>query len=153
VVTDALSAERINLHRTWLAADGSGKADIPKPRLFLKHHRKHGGVIRLFPDEELTTGLCVAEGWRRRSRPPWASGRSGRPSTLATSPPSRSCPVSSASPSSPTTTWPDRRDRRAGLAAAETCTARWLEAGREVRVWRAAAEGEDLNDLARRAAA
>ena len=27
------------------------------------------------------------------------------------------------------------------------------EAGREVRVWRAAAEGEDLNDLTRRAAA
>jgi hypothetical protein len=79
VVTDALSAERINLHRTWLAADGSGKADIPKPRLFLKHHRKHGGVIRLFPDEELTTGLCVAEGLETALsaalgfRPVWAT--------------------------------------------------------------------------------
>jgi hypothetical protein len=94
VVTDALTGERISLHRTWLAPDGGGKADVAKPRLLLRGHRKHGGVVRLFPDEELTTGLCVAEGLETALSAARASGRCGPPSTPATSPRCRCCPAS-----------------------------------------------------------
>lgn len=33
LVTDAVTIEPMTLHRTWLAPDGSGKAEIDKPRL------------------------------------------------------------------------------------------------------------------------
>lgn len=61
LVTDALSAAAISLHRTWIKADGK-KADVEPPRMLLGGHRKAGGVIRLWPDEALTHGLAVAEG-------------------------------------------------------------------------------------------
>ncbi|WP_186198161.1 PriCT-2 domain-containing protein [Burkholderia gladioli] len=61
LVTDALSAVPISLHRTWVKADGT-KADVDSPRMLLGGHRKAGGVIRLWPDEALTLGLAVAEG-------------------------------------------------------------------------------------------
>ena len=41
----------------------------------------------------------------------------------------------------------------AGVRAADACGRRWLEAGREVRVWKAPAEGADFNDYAKEAAA
>jgi hypothetical protein len=46
LVTDLESAKPINLHRTWLQHDGSGKAPIEKPRRLLKGHRSRG-VVRL----------------------------------------------------------------------------------------------------------
>jgi hypothetical protein len=49
------------LHRTWLAPDGRGKAPIDKPRRLLKGHRSNG-VIRLWPDEDVTQGLAIGEG-------------------------------------------------------------------------------------------
>jgi putative DNA primase/helicase len=55
-VTDARDGEPINLHRTWLAKDGSGKAPIDKPRRLLKGHRSNNGVIRLWPDDDVTLG-------------------------------------------------------------------------------------------------
>ena len=48
LVTDAETGEPINLHRTWLAEDGSGKAPIDRPRRLLKGHCSRG-VIRLWP--------------------------------------------------------------------------------------------------------
>lgn len=64
LVTDALDARRaLNLHRTWVAGDGSGrKAELDRPRLLLWRHRKAGGVIRLWPDCEVALSLGVAEG-------------------------------------------------------------------------------------------
>jgi putative DNA primase/helicase len=61
LVTDAETGEQINLHRTWLRHDGSGKAPIETPRRLLKHHRARG-VIRVWPDAEVTMGLVIGEG-------------------------------------------------------------------------------------------
>ncbi len=61
LVTDAITGEPISLHRTWINADGS-KADVDPCRMLLANHRSGGGVIRLWPDESVSTGLCVAEG-------------------------------------------------------------------------------------------
>ncbi|AHI63737.1 toprim domain-containing protein [Burkholderia thailandensis] len=60
-ITDAVTGEPLSLHRTWIRADGR-KADVDPPRLLLTGHRKQGGVIRLWPDDAVSTGLGVAEG-------------------------------------------------------------------------------------------
>ncbi len=64
LITDIADvSRRLNLHRTWIAADGSGtKAAVDRPRRLLWRHRKKGGCIRLWPDSEVTLGLGVAEG-------------------------------------------------------------------------------------------
>src|SRR5450631_1642335 len=61
LVTDAITGRQLSLHRTWIKADGS-KADVDPPRMFLKDHTTAGGVIRLWPDEEVTTSLSIGEG-------------------------------------------------------------------------------------------
>jgi putative DNA primase/helicase len=61
LVTDVQTAEPISLHRTWISADGTAKADLDKPRRLLWKHRSDG-VIRLWPDEEVTLGLTIGEG-------------------------------------------------------------------------------------------
>jgi putative DNA primase/helicase len=61
LVTDAETGEPTNLHRTWLRHDGAGKAPIETPRRLLKHHPARG-VIRLWPDPEITMGLVIGEG-------------------------------------------------------------------------------------------
>lgn len=61
LVTDAETGEPINLHRTWLQHNGAGKAPIDKPRRLLKGHPSRG-VIRLWPDAEVTMGLVIGEG-------------------------------------------------------------------------------------------
>ena len=146
LVTDAVTGEPMTLHRTWLAADGSGKAPVDKPRLLLKGRRKKGGVVRLWPDEEVTTGLCVAEGVEtaltaaRGFGLAWACLDAGNLAGLPVLPGVEALTIVA-----------DHDE--AGLRAADACGRRWLEAGREVRVWKAPAEGADLNDYAREAAA
>ena len=61
LVSDIETCLPITLHRTWLAPDGSGKAAIDPPRLFLAGHRARG-VVRLWPDDEVTLGLVLGEG-------------------------------------------------------------------------------------------
>jgi putative DNA primase/helicase len=59
LVTDLETGAPINLHRTWLKPDGSGKAEIDHPRLGLKDHST-AGVIRLQPN--VKTWLVLGEG-------------------------------------------------------------------------------------------
>jgi len=61
LVTDIETVEPISLHRTWITA--TGKADLGeyKPRKVLWNHRSDG-VIRLWPDAEITMGLVIGEG-------------------------------------------------------------------------------------------
>lgn len=61
LVTHAATRAPLTLHRTWIRADGR-KAGIEPPRMLLGGHSKRGGVIRLWPDETVTTGLALAEG-------------------------------------------------------------------------------------------
>ena len=62
MVTNATTGEKMTLQATWLAPDGSGKAQITPPRKCLFGHQKRGGTVRLTDDDEATMGLGIAEG-------------------------------------------------------------------------------------------
>jgi hypothetical protein len=146
LVTDVLTGEAVNVHRTCLAADGSGKAPVDKPRLLLKGHRKKGGVVRLWPDEDVTAGLCVAEGVETALTAAlgfglaWAVLDAGNLGGLPVLPGVEALTIVA-----------DHDE--AGVRAADACGRRWAEAGREVRVWKAPTRGADLNDHVREAVA
>jgi hypothetical protein len=133
-----VTAKPISLHRTWVRADGR-KADIEHPRLLLGDgHRKQGGVIRLWPDDAVTTGLGIAEGIETALSlahgysPVWALIDA---SNLAAFPylPGIESHVIGAD------------NDAAGIAAARACAARWAVAGAEVLLTRQAEN--DLNDM------
>ncbi len=144
LVTDAITSESLTLHRTWIRADGR-KADIELPRMLLGKHRKQGGVIRLFPDEAVTTGLAIAEGVETALsvatvfRPVWSCIDAGNLAAFAVLPGIESLLI--AADNDP-----------AGLRAADECATNWWRAGREVRIAKSPVLGEDLNEYARRAA-
>jgi putative DNA primase/helicase len=146
LVTNPATAAPMTLHFTWIRPDGSGKADVAKPRLYLAGHEKRGGVVRLWPDEDLTYGLCVAEGVEtaltaaHAFTPAWACLDAGNLGELPVLPGVEALTVVA-----------DHDE--AGTRAADACGRRWAEAGREVRIWKAPARGADLNDYAREAAA
>jgi hypothetical protein len=147
LVTDAVAGDPLNLHRTWLKEDGSGKAEIDRPRLLLKNHRKLGGVVRLWPDEEVTYGLCVAEGIEtalsaaRGFGLAWATIDAGNMEKLPVLPGIEALSII-ADHDHPN----PKTGQRRGLAAARECARRWAEAGCEVRIWRAPKSGDDFND-------
>ncbi len=144
LVTDATTGEPLTLHRTWIRADGT-KADVDPPRLLLGKHQKKGGVIRLWPDDAVTTGLAIAEGIETAltaalvCQPVWSMIDAGNMAAF---------PVLDGIESLLICADHDA----AGLHAADTCAERWYRAGREVRIAQSPVPGEDLNDFARRAA-
>lgn len=144
LVTDAVTGEPMSLHRTWINANGE-KAQLDPPRLLLGGHRKQGGVIRLWPDEAVTTSLAVTEGIEtglslaHAHQPVWAlldAGNLGQLPVL----PGIECLVIGA----------DHDD--AGIKAAKQCADQWARAGCEVRLVIPAQPGLDFNDMAQEAA-
>jgi putative DNA primase/helicase len=139
LVTHAVTAEPMTLHKTWLMADGSGKARLDKPRLLKGGYPKKGGVIRLWPDEEVTYGLAIAEGIEtalsagQLFTPVWSCIDAGNLSTL---------PVLDAIQSLTIVVDHDEQ----GILAANECGRRWAEDGAEVVLWVPPTEGQDLND-------
>ena len=137
-VTDAVTNEPMTLHQTWFTPDGT-KAPIKHPRLFLKDHVKQGGVIRLWPDEDVTYGLGIAEGIENALSaahgftPVWSAIDKGNLSQL---------PVLDGIEA--LTIFTDPED--GGILAANQCAQRWLEAEREVRIWKSPNSDEDFND-------
>ncbi|MFT3816040.1 MAG: toprim domain-containing protein [Rubrivivax sp.] len=140
LVTDALTREPLTLHRTWVQADGT-KAPVDPPRLLLGGHRKAGGVIRLWPDEVVGTGLAVAEGIEtalslaHAFRPVWACIDAGNLAALPVLAGVESLLIAA-----------DHDD--AGIKAAEACAARWAAAGREASIALPERAKADINDLA-----
>jgi hypothetical protein len=159
LVTDAITGDPLNLHRTWIKPDGSGKAEIAesgafRPRLLLKNHRKAGGVIRLWPDDAVTCGLLIAEGIETALTAAigfglaWSCIDAGNLGALPVLPGIEALTiVADHDPPNP------RTGKRAGEEAACECARRWVAAGCEVRVWRAPEPGNDFNDFAKEAAA
>ena len=127
LLTDALDRTPRSLHFTYLRADGKGKADIERPRLLLRGHRKAGAVIRLFPDDCVTTGLAIAEGVEtalcaaRAFAPVWSCVDAGNLSTFPALPGVESLTI-----------FADHD--KAGLGAAHNCARLWIEAGRHARI-------------------
>lgn len=139
-ITAAATGKALSLHFTRLAADGRGKAGTDLDKLMLKGHRKAGGVIRLWPDDAVTTGLAIAEGIETALAsahvftPIWAAIDAGNLGAL---------PVLDGIDA--LTIFADHDD--AGIAAASTCASRWASAGCEVYIVRPRAAGKDIADL------
>ena len=136
-VTDAVTGEPLTIHRTWIRPDGT-KAPISVPRLILKDHAKKGGVIRLWPDHEVTLGLVVAEGIEnalsaaRGFTPAWS---------MLDKDNLKEFPVLTGIQA--LTIVADPED--GGMRAADQCARRWRDAGKEVRLWPASQAGLDFN--------
>lgn len=143
LVTDAVTFQPLTLHRTWIRADGS-KAPFDPPRMLLGGHRKAGGVVRLWPEEAVSSGLGLAEGIEtaltlaHAFKPVWACVDAGNLASM---------PVLEGIGSLTIATDNDR----AGIAAADACAARWAAQGRDVRIAMPDVEGADMNDMARAA--
>ncbi len=137
-VTDAVTNEPMTLHRTWIMPGGR-KADFDPPRMWLAGHQKGGGVVRLWPDEEVTLGLGIGEGIETALSaalgftPVWSALDAGNLEIF---------PVLDGVEA--LTIFADNDE--AGHRAANQCAVRWLEAGREVRSWSASQAGLDFND-------
>ncbi len=144
LVTDAVTGEPMTLHKTWIRADGT-KADIEQPRLLLGGFPKKGGVIRIYPDDGVTTGLAVGEGIEtmltaaEAFRPVWSCIDAGNLGAF---------PVLDAIEELLIIADNDVL----GLKAADDCARRWFDAGRRVRIAQSPIPGQDLNDLVRQAA-
>jgi hypothetical protein len=143
LVTEAVTGQPISLHRTWVRADGR-KADLENPRLLLGDgHRKQGGVIRLWPDDTVTSGLAIAEGIETALSlahgfaPVWSLIDAGNLAAFQKLPGIQTLLIGA-------------DNDRAGFAAADACAARWVDAGAEVFMTQQAEN--DLNDVLREAA-
>lgn len=141
LVTDAQTAEPLSLHRTWICAGGE-KAALEPARALLGGHRKAGGVIRLWPDDAVTTGLGIAEGVEtalslaHAYRPVWSAIDAGNLAAFEVLP-GIECLLISVD------------HDKAGQAAAKVCAQRWADAGRSAALVMPQQAGWDINDLAR----
>ncbi len=139
-VTDA-EGNVLAIHRTFLKRDGSGKAEVPKPKLMLGDARG-GGVYLGFIAEDanivegIETGLSLQQ---INGRATIAAGSTGGMKALVL-------------PALPLavriTIGADNDQNGAGEAAAKTVAARWRDEGREVRITKPR-EVKDYNDALR----
>lgn len=139
LATGALDRAPKTLHLTFLAADGRGKAALQPARLLLPRHEKAGAVVRLFPDEAVTTGLGLSEGIESAlslahvGLPVWAAIDAGNLAELPVLDGIEELAIAV-----------DRDP--AGERAADSIAHRWITAGRRVRLVKPRAG--DLNDIA-----
>ena len=130
------------IHRTFLKADGSGKADMTPAKMMLGG----AGIIRL--TNEVTAGLGIAEGIETALAimqhtgwsPVWAAGSAGAIAKF---------PVLAGVEC--LTIFADADDKGAGLDAAHACARRWFAAGREATVQQPPAGTDWLDALGRAA--
>lgn len=131
--------EAAAIHRTYLAPDGSAKADVPKPRMMLG--RVSGAAVRLAPvgeggvlgiAEGIETALSVAQVCP--VLPVWAALSAGNLEQVALPPETRRVVILA-------------DNDGAGLRAAERAAARFHAEGRRVWIATPPREGEDFNDL------
>lgn len=144
-ITDFVTNEPMSLHFTKLKLDGSGKAGTERDKVMLRGHQKKGGVIRLWPDEAVTTSLALAEGIESAlsgahlHQPVWAAVDAGNMADLPVVPGIEVLVI-----------YADNDP--AGIKAARRLAGRWLSAERDVSPWMPRCRGYDLNDAARAAA-
>jgi hypothetical protein len=138
LLTDPISGETCGVHRTFLARDGQAKAPGPMPTKMMVGR---AGVVRLALDDEVTTGLGIAEGIETSLsvmqgfgwRPIWAATSAGAIRAFPLLPGISALTVFADADS-------------AGLTAAQACADRWRDAGAESRI--CAPPAGDFNDLA-----
>jgi putative DNA primase/helicase len=140
IVRDA-AGEQIAIHRTYLALDGSGKGDVPKPRMMLGstaggavrlgHVREHG-VVGLA--EGIETGLSVMQACP--ALPVWATLSSGNLEQVVLTPEVRHVVIVA-----------DHDGEGVGLKVAERAAGRFDAEGRRVWIAHPPDAGDDFNDL------
>jgi putative DNA primase/helicase len=134
-ITDAITGEPMGIHRTWVTA--SGKADVVKPKMVLGP--KQGGVVRLWPDDAVTTGLAVAEGIETALtiahdyRPVWSLIDAGNMAAFPVLAGIETLVIGA-------------DNDAAGLKGAQACADRWAAAGVDVRILVPEMAGSDWND-------
>jgi hypothetical protein len=142
LVSDAQTREPLSIHRTWITP--TGKAPVDPPRAPLANHSLKNGVIKLWPDSDVTGGLAICEGVETALSlawaftPTWATLDAGHLSKFAAI---RSVEV--------LTIGAD--NDKAGLDAAQACAARWVAQGKTVRITQQ--HTNDINDILTEAAA
>ena len=136
-----VAGEQIAIHRTYLAPDGSGKADVPKPRMMLGSVA--GGAVRLGNvgeqgvvglAEGIETGLSVMQACP--ALPVWAALSSGNMEQVVL-PPEIARVVLLA----------DHDGEGVGLKVAERAAGRFHAEGRRVWIAHPPDAGDDFNDL------
>lgn len=138
LMTHAVTGEPLTVHRTWIRDDGT-KADVDPPRLYWPKLPTKHGVVRLWPHEDVTLGLGIAEGIEtslalaHAFTPVWACLDAGHMADL---------PVLNGIEA--LTIAADHDD--AGIKAARACADRWAEAGIEVHVIASSIAGRDVAD-------
>jgi Toprim domain-containing protein len=153
LVTGILDVSRwLNLHRTWIAPDGSGRKafdhlpkddERPKARLVLKDHTTRDGCIRLWPDCDVETRLVAGEGIEsclaaaREYGPAWSCINAGNLKALPLLAGIETLII--VCDHDPT-----------GIVAVREAGARWHAAGRSVRVLYPTIPGTDWADVARK---
>ncbi|MND46010.1 hypothetical protein D3C80_368800 [compost metagenome] len=142
LITDAITGDPIGIHRTFLDRDGKR---IEKKML----GGAAGGVVRLSGDEEVTTALVIAEGIETALAaiafgftPAWACLSAGNLERF---------PIIQGIES--LTILADNDQSGTGQDAAFKCAERWHDAGHEVTIIASETVGEDIADIAERAAA
>jgi hypothetical protein len=137
--TDIKTGEPTGIHRTFLKADGSGKAEIEPAKMTLG--RAGGSCIKLSPDEDVTDELGLSEGIENGLTalcagwaPVWAVGSSGTLKAFPVLPGIEALTV-----------FADPKPQE--MVAARACADRWTAAGREVTIWEP--HGGDWNDVMR----
>jgi phage/plasmid primase-like uncharacterized protein len=130
------------IHRTFLRADGSGKADAEPQKASLGPI--WGGAIRLYP---IASEIVIGEGVESSASaglliglPAWAAISCGNLAKGLALPSEVRAVVIAADPDPP------------GEAAAQQAARRWQAEGRTVRIIRPIRDGADFNDLLREAA-
>src|SRR5690606_19456602 len=138
LITDAVTGDPIGIHRTFLDRDGKR---TEKKML----GQAAGGVVRLSGDDEVTTGLGVAEGIETALavpfRPVWACLSAGQLAAF---------PVLAGIEA--LTIFADQDATGTGLNAARECAERWHAAGCEVTIRIIEETGADYADTVREAA-
>jgi putative DNA primase/helicase len=135
-ITDAATGDPMGVHRTWVT--DHGKADVAKPKMVLGP--KQGGVIRLWPDEAVTTGLAIAEGIETALtiahdyRPVWSLIDAGNMAAFPVLAGIETLVIGA-------------DNDPAGLKGAKACADRWAAAGVDVRVLIPESVGADWNNV------
>ena len=144
LMTDPVTGTPCGLHRTFLRPGGGAKAEVTPAKMMLGL----AGVMRLSPDDQVTSGLGIAEGIETALaimqhagwRPVWAAGSSTGITKFPVLPGIEAL-----------TMFPDLDDKGAGIKAAHACASRWYATGREVTI-RQPPAGTDWHDALVRAA-
>jgi putative DNA primase/helicase len=137
LVTDGVTGAPRSIHRTYLSADGMGKAPVSPEKMMLGPSRGCAVRLRAAPGP-----LLIGEGIETCLSAMQATGHATWAALSASGVRALDLPPDIQD----VVLIPDRDDTGAGIQAAEYAAHRWVRQGRHVRI-ASAPSGMDFNDL------